>query len=573
MITSRPARGVVSAVALALGSLCFVPESPAQLPQTQLAWVNVTAYGADPENNATDDTVPIQNAINAAWAQVREMAPPAVGTGIHTLPVVYFPRGHYKLTSRLKLPHTISLISDEKAILQQTASARILSFDPAEPSPPPPPFPPGVGGYMVWIRGLKFVGGTNQIYFGNHNLNSAMLHITESEFHKSTDYAIYTRATNTEPDLHLSTNLTVNKSKFMYVNKVLYNTCDNALIKDSWVQLTKDTFTANSAAFYNYGYTQASPSKLGQGGVLRFDNMFGVPEMGSGGTRHPGVRWVDLHGGSFYAHNSRFGGEDGGMPIVYSFVDTRNQAYPFLGNVISIEESTVAAGPSSVPNQDSGAVYLVSGVPQLVRIVGNEGIVDEPYVKASPSLNLSTYFASVSNAQQKYKIEIEPNMTSAAPSAPRVPVELWRFLRSAKHSPFPIGAQRAIDASGVATYTYTIPSDVKTFTGILTVSGNPLVAGNLDYRSSLSYMISMVMGYNYSPPPQGPHDYLVISPLLQAHGPNLSGTLSATVYFNSTGTTQQSHGIGSDFTVRVQSNQALGQGQTFVSLEVLNIGY
>lgn len=566
-----------------------VPAAQAQNApmRTQLVWIDVTATrisgapGAIP-NDAIDDTRELQDAIDEANTYLTQFTPVrggAIGAHMFSVPVVYFPRGRYLIgtpteqgtATRLNMPRSISLMSDEKAIIDQTAADEILHFGDVRD---------------VWIRGLKFVGGTRQLYFSNANVDATLIDIYDSEFELSSDYAIYTVGT-APSDAHMSANLTINKSKFIKVNKVLHNVCDNALVKDSWIWIGGPTspnggnFSADTAAFYNYGYDfpTSNGTLLRQGGVLRFDSMFGVPTMGPPGNRLANVRWVDLHGGSFYAKNSRFGGEDGGMTIVYSFVDTRSQIYPFLGNVVSIESSTIAAGIYSLP--DTSVVYLKTGVPQHIRIVGNEGIIDAPYIRADAALNLGTYFDGVASASQRYKVELGPNLTWNT-VATLVPKELRRFMQP-KYTPFPLGPQPATYTpnSNWAKSTYDIPDDVASFTAIVTVSANPLLQAYAGYRGSLSYMVSLVRGYDYGPPIGGISDYLLTQPLLQAQAPSVLLPLSLQIYFGQGDSpppngNKQPAALNRKFTVRVDNTNpayALGNGETFVSLEVVHVGY
>jgi hypothetical protein len=200
--------------------------------------------------------------------------------------------------------------------------------------------------------------------------------------------------------------------------------------------------------------------------------------------------------------------------------------------------------------------------------------VDVPYIKAG--FNLAGYFDTVSNAQQRYKFEVEPNMTWNT-AATRVPKELWPFFQPNPFSPFPAGSQQAtavVGASNAAQYTYPLPKEVATFTAIVTVSANPNTIGSYYYRGSASYLVSLVTGYDYA---AGVSDYLSIAPLFQAAAPNLSLPLNVSVSFGSTGRNVRLHtGAADAFTVRVDNGNSsipLGNRQTFVSLEVLNLGY
>ncbi len=161
-----------------------------------------------------------------------------------------------------------------------------------------------------------------------------------------------------------------------------------------------------------------------------FDNMFGVPVFGDSGD-HPTagtesvnqrVRWVDNYG-DFLVRRSRFGGEYAGIPIVHHF-GKPGDAYPWMGQTISIETSVICSGAASNPN--SGVVALRAGVPQLIRLVGNKYLCDSPFIR-SDGVDLDTYFDGIHNAAGRFKISIESNMTQ--PKNPGIPKQLEQFLQ------------------------------------------------------------------------------------------------------------------------------------------------
>lgn len=341
----------------------------------------------------TDDTAAIQAA--AELAKKRTIAyKPDEGTYLGTSPVIYFPAGRYLISDEIQLGGYANIVSDSRAIIEQkTPDKRILVFAPV---------------FTISVRGLRFVGGKNQIYMENKNIDGTMLDISECEFQASKDAAIMTHGTTSPQDQHMSANLMINKCKFIRSRKILRNVCDYAVVRDSWVTVHMENFDRDSAAFVNTS------------GVLMFDNMIGIPVFGSmDGTGKQSldnkgvdkVRWVDNYG-TFIAQKSRFGGEYGGIPIVHHF-GMPGAKHPAMGQTIIIENSTICAGPSSRP--DSAVVTLRGGIPQLLRITGNNTLIDGKYL-LNDGLNVASLKKEV---KDRIQFEIETNMVHPVPAFPK----------------------------------------------------------------------------------------------------------------------------------------------------------
>ena len=283
---------------------------------------------ADPSQGASavgdgkaDDTAAIQAAADLTKLRIHA-AKPEGGSYLGSSPVLYFPAGLYLISDEIKLGPYTNIVSDAHAIIEQrNPDKRCFVFNHA---------------YTISIRGLRFVGGKNQIWIDNKNVDSTMLDISECEFQLSKDYAIVTQGTASPTDQHMSANLMINKCKFIRPRKVLRNVCDYAVLRDTWVTIGSDNFDRDTAAFMNTA------------GTLMFDNMIGVPVFGAideqgrqnldnGGVDR--VRWVDNHG-SFLAQKSRFGGEFGGIPIVHHF-GLPAVKYPKMGQTVCIENSWI----------------------------------------------------------------------------------------------------------------------------------------------------------------------------------------------------------------------------------------
>lgn len=149
----------------------------------------------------TDDTAAIQSAVTAVGGAT--ITPPG-GILLTSVPLVYFPQGIYILTDEITVEGYVGLVSDFGAILYQLdATKRILNFH-----------------SFFWnsVRGLKFLGGTNQIYLSNANVDDAIMEIYGCEFQQSTSYAVCAidsdARSSTGSMTAASATLTITESKF-----------------------------------------------------------------------------------------------------------------------------------------------------------------------------------------------------------------------------------------------------------------------------------------------------------------------------------------------------------------------
>lgn len=355
--------------------------------------INVKDYGAAGDGK-TDDTAAIQKAADAAGKSTDAFNPGAVYMG--TSPLLYFPAGRYRISGEIHLGAYSNVGSDSRAIIEQTGkNKKIFVF---------------AGAYQVDVHGLQFIGGSNQIYYSNRNLDISTINIDDCEFNLSSDYAIYTEGTTSPTDHHLSCLLTVSRSRFVYPNKVLRNVCDGAVIRDCWVEIGARNFDDNSAAFCDAG------------GSMYLDNMFGVPTFGKDKNSH--ARWIDvLVNSRLIIDRCRFGGEDSGIPLIYYFAKPQT-TFPFMGGQVSITNSQLSAGPA---RPDAGVLRLVSGMPLLLSIENNSWLVDAPYIRVDAGFNLRKFLADYPQPN-RFKIKIGANMTW--PGTIKIPKELIPFLSS-----------------------------------------------------------------------------------------------------------------------------------------------
>jgi hypothetical protein len=365
--------------------------SPQVTPAPPGDAINVKSFGAKGDG-VTDDTAALRAAANAVKSSFRLYKTPG-GHYIGNSKELFFPQGNYIVSDEIAFSTPYITVRGADAIIRQTANARIFFFgDDA-----------GSASQKVILRGLQFIGGSRQVTFSNNNIDKTMLRVEDSEFREATDTAVY--AAGTSGDRHMSCSLTIENVKFIRGAAALYNSCDYAMIRDSWVDVAAPTLKANSAVYTNVT------------GNLRLENVVMVPAITDAPSRVPGVHWIKMLGGNLWVRSSRFGGEGAGYPIV-SFESSgvlegghRGTAatYPFMGSAIVIEDSMMAAGGSQ--SADSAVINITGGMPHLMRLVGNYYFLDAPYVRIQNPENAKAYVAaSRLDPTLIFKFVFEPNM-------------------------------------------------------------------------------------------------------------------------------------------------------------------
>ena len=354
--------------------------------------LDVKAFGAQGDGQS-DDTQAIQQAADAAAAKTIAFQP-AGGAYLGSSPPVYFPAGHYKISAEINFGGYTNVISDAQAIVEQTAKQRIFVFS---------------GGYTNIVRGLRFLRGSNQLYFANANVDTTTICVEQCEFQLSEDYAIYTIGTT---DGHLSANMVIDQCKFIFPRQVLHNACDASTVRDCWVTIGKRNFNTDTGAFVN------------RSGVLMMENMFGVPVF-EDFKEHQRVRWIDNYD-QVLINRSRFGGEYAGIPVLHHFGKAGSD-YPWMGQSVIIENSQLSSGPSADPH--SAVITLREGLPQLIRLVGNRHLIDASYIRAD-GLDLKSHLELVPRAASRFQIVLESNMD--LPASPMIPEELNEFVQSSR---------------------------------------------------------------------------------------------------------------------------------------------
>jgi len=381
--------------------------------------VVLTDFGAI---TGVDDTALLQRALDAIASAIDASLVTVGGVTASyagTLPRLKLPKGRLKISAALNLPAYLDIDGDSTFIEQTTAGTDIF-----------------VGAAYQWrVRGCIFAGGRHQISLSNDNINSTMIDIADCQFFLSSDYAIKTAATG-GVYTHLSTDLSIYKCRFIACAKVLDNVCDSATLENCWVQQSKDTMQASTAAFRNKGASVGDADALTR---LHIKDCFLIPDVGAEGVdRVENVRWIDNYG-SFTATHARFGGEHGGMSILWH-AGAPNTVFPWATTEAIFKDCTLHAGPDA--RTDSGVVLLNGEIPNRVVIHNCTGPVGRPLIFNSASIDIAAYMAAWESAASRkshhyFKIDVRDSITDIptyAGARPFIPNDLYPYMVGAKRT-------------------------------------------------------------------------------------------------------------------------------------------
>ena len=335
----------VLSVLLVVMSCILVCALPAYCADT--TYTNVKDYGAVGDGIA-DDTAEIIAAITAANNRAKSEVIPGVST-IVSYATVYFPSGKYKISSALDIGLANMMGEGTAIIWQSNPNADIITQNTV---------------YRRTISKLSFLGGQNQIYLNNGNVNSTHIQIEKCHF-----YCAGSAAIRTGTDLK-STQLVIKDCVFIAALQVLINYCDKTSMENCWITTSPDM--QDMAVIENYD-------------VLHVENLLGVPLVNLAYNQ----RWIDNKSTAqnLTMEKCRFGGEGGGFPAVYNYA-SYDYTYPVNPTTITFQDCTIycAAGHST-----PCALYL-NEIPSQIKMSGCSGMSDVPAMRVNPSINLNSYF-------------------------------------------------------------------------------------------------------------------------------------------------------------------------------------
>lgn len=333
--------------------------------------------------------------FNRAIASLVNVNHPTIGWGSGTTNFLVVPRGDYEITTTILIPaHFVMVGVGMPTIEQKTIGISSFSTDISK----------SFALNNIYINGISFFRGKHALAFVGHNEDNSQIVISRCQFHKTTDYAIYTWADT--GDNHQSTQIKIEQSKFMNCNGTLYNVCDQAVIESSWFYIDKETFSENRAVFVNQNEQRR----------MTIQQCVGVPTMGVGSERVQKVRWVD-NWGHFRAYDTRFGGEDNGIPILYQYAgNSVGSNTPNFNTSIIMRDSHLSSGEPPYQGdasvEDSGVIRLMGNkIPSVISLEGNSYIIGVPYISVPSTFNVSSYLNNFLERFEFFDINIKTNAT------------------------------------------------------------------------------------------------------------------------------------------------------------------
>lgn len=151
--------------------------------------------------------------------------------------------------------------------------------------------------WKLKIDGLSFRGGRNHLVLKNNNIDRTNIIIANCKFQNAGEFAI-----RFDPKM-FSAHVLIDSCSFYSNRQALQSVGDWVRLSNSWITTSPEM--QDQAAIVNYG-------------CLTIDHILGVPLVKKP-LEKTKQRWIDNYGLKLTCRDTRFGGEDGGLPIIYNF--------------------------------------------------------------------------------------------------------------------------------------------------------------------------------------------------------------------------------------------------------------
>lgn len=351
--------------------------------------VNVLDFGADPTGVA-DSTSAIQAAINALPTiafGLNDLLPGQFQAGSQS--ALVFPKGLYRISDQITFGAYTKILSEAGAIIYQTDNTKNIFYSTSI--------------YQNLFSGLTFIGGLNHIYAQNGptsvvGLEGVNIEITNCIFMLAQQFAVRIVRSGAGGG---ATGF-INNGQFYNCKKSVNADVDWVEINDGWIGCYPQT-----------GLTTPWVNDTAQidiiGAHLSINNTVFIPGDPNFVSVSNTNRWIDLYSGEVIATNCRFGGEFGGLPIVYNFVDILNGAgasiYTYISSAIIIDRCIIPCG--IVGRADSGVVVAKTGLPSLIRVVGCSFLAEHAYIRDLVPGGLPSYIVTYNLATTRSKLSLE----------------------------------------------------------------------------------------------------------------------------------------------------------------------
>lgn len=326
---------------------------------------NVKKFGAKGDG-VTDDTKAIQAAFTAAAKSARTANsygkyPRSSYYG--SSPMVVFPHGKYKISETINVGSFVSFSgAGGSPMLVWAGEENGMMFN--------------IAAYRTIVEKLIFIGGGVQLYFSNKNLDKTMITIRDCQFLYASEIAV--RLEPSKGADHLSAQSLIEGCLFSKNFRCVQNYGDLMEVRNVWVDLAQP-YMADGAAFINkYGTMR-----------IAFSCLTPSANPNKGPWYYHNARWVDNYS-RFEADNVRFGGEGGGIPVVYNY-SKAPKTHPMSdgSSRVIITNSLIACGQV---RRENGSVVRLFELPMQLVIRDCYGIGGIPLILCDPSLNVAESF-------------------------------------------------------------------------------------------------------------------------------------------------------------------------------------
>ena len=318
-------------------------------------WVNVKSFGAKGDG-VTDDTVAIQNAINA----ISEEYVSGIGGWTYTATALklYFPKGTYRITNTLNVQKNHE-IDFGKAILKFDTVQDIFMFN--------------MKSYNAVYTGGAFTGA--KIFtLTNSNSDQGLIRFSNMEF-KGCNIAI-------NADVQ-SSKCIIEKCKFDdVIHPLVQIKCDDMNFIKNWSESSRPP-------------ENASGNIIVQGGRLTLKDNILIPLTANPTTTESA--WVDFSGAWLLAENNRFSGEEGNRcPINWKRAGKFDATFDLCG--LTLKDNLIAFNSST---ETSSAVRLFQ-FPNHMYIKNNYYAMLTNYVVSFTTSQLTSLNTSLTDLQNRF---------------------------------------------------------------------------------------------------------------------------------------------------------------------------
>lgn len=316
--------------------------------------VSVASFGV---TGIGDDTVAMQKAI--AWQLAKRSTwNPSIGGGggsaLVNCPVLTIPNGWHVLVQGDLQPPCF-LVAEGRASIESLDNTKDIFA--------------GSDSYKSYFGYLNFVHGKTQIRLQNANINSGTWTCDTCTFEGANDYAVQFLNTSGSYPVTSTQPILIN-CNFIRCKRGVKSQADHTFHLGGWMQPEGDFFDANTGFIWTNG-------------LYTINWVMTIP----GGTFPARARWFDCWG-AVRGQGTRFGGEGGGLPIVYWFATPNRYTLGSPENIdmgVSFDQCLLYGGNAA--RTDRGIVNTRGQLPPIIRVTNSLGGITCPYITNESGAN------------------------------------------------------------------------------------------------------------------------------------------------------------------------------------------